>query len=639
MFEKLIVQIFKIFIPAAIALSLTGCANKDGAFKAVFTPVNNEVTWAIKDLSPGIPSNWEDYKYLLVEMRISTPQYFWFGFVTSNHGYLPNRITALPNTRLKMIIPLDYYRKARTDGDEMASLWGKPRITGKISTYGDKHGSLDQVDSIKIKMANRILKDQTFEIFSIKLTNRDEGEEIIEPKILIDKFGQWNLEDWRGKAHTEEELKNAWKTNDSLALSNPVKRDRFGGFLNTTRRATGFFRIEKINGKWWFIDPEGNLYLGTGVNGVRYIKYEYTPTHGREYIFKELPPEEFQRPSTRGYSEPEVSFTQWNLYRRYGEKWKTRWAENTVKRMSAWGMNLTNWSDTSLNKKIVYAKFLWDWGIQGAPLGIPDVYSPRFKTMIDSLAKAQCLPIKDDPWIIGYFTGNEPIWPGMESLAVDAVLKGRDTETKKALQRFLQNGDTPERRKEFIVNAYTNYLKMVKAAIRRYDPNHLILGTRLGGKPSDEAIKLARIFDVISVNVYATGIPKKFLDKIHRLSGKPVFIGEFHMGVPGRGLAPGLIQVANQKERAVGYRYYVENAFAHPAVIAVTWYKWRDNIATGDENGSNYNIGLVDITDRAYPELIESIKKTHKRIFGIHKGELKPSSQMAKGGKEREYIE
>ena len=631
--------IVKYCISIVFVILLTQCAKPEKKiFKADLTAEDNEITWAIKDINPDLPSNWENYRFLLVEMRISTPQYFWFGFKTGNNHYT-NRITTFPNTWIKMSIPLDYYRSAQLDGDEMASLWGKPRITGKMSTYGDVHGKLNEVDSIKIKMANTLLKDQTFEIRSLTLMHKDGGEKIIEPKILIDEFGQWNNEEWEGKIHSTKELKNSWVINDSLTFSTTTDRDIYGGFPDTNQGATGFFRIEQIGGKWWMIDPIGNLFLGTGVNGVRYAKYEYTPTHGREYIFKELPPKEFSRPSYWKYSEPDVSFTQWNLFRRYGDNWKQNWTNFTAKRMHAWGLNMTNWSDVSLNDKIVYTKFLWGWGVQGAPLGIPDVYSPKLEPLLDSLANVQCTPLKNDPWMLGYFTGNEPIWPGRESLAVEAILKGKDTDTKKALQDYLAKGDSPERKKEFIVNAYTKYLKMVKASIKKYDSNHLILGTRLGGEPSDEALKLAQIFDVVSLNIYSNEIPKDFLNKIYKLSERPIFIGEFHMGVPGRGLAPGLIQVADEEQKAIGYQHYVENAFSHPAVIATTWYKWRDEMPTGHEFGSNYNIGIIDVTDNAYPKLVARIIKTHNRLLKLHSGKLEPSKQIAKGGKDKNYVE
>jgi molybdate-binding protein len=80
----------------------------------------------------------------------------------------------------------------------------------------------------------------------------------------------------------------------------------------------------------------------------------------------------------------------------------------------------------------------------------------------------------------------------------------------------------------------------------------------------------------------------------------------------------------DQRQRALAYRQYVENAFAHPAVVAVTWYKWRDDPATGHEYGENYNLGIVDITDKAYPFLIREMTIAHRRIKEIHEGLLEP---------------
>ena len=97
--------------------------------------------------------------------------------------------------------------------------------------------------------------------------------------------------------------------------------------------------------------------------------------------------------------------------------------------------------------------------------------------------------------------------------------------------------------------------------------------------------------------------------KFTTMTGLPVIIGEFHFGVPGRGLAPGLAQTSNMEERAVAYRYYVENAAAHPALIGAHWFQWIDQPSTGRFDGENYNIGLVDVTDRPYPDMIKAIKR------------------------------
>ena len=98
-----------------------------------------------------------------------------------------------------------------------------------------------------------------------------------------------------------------------------------------------------------------------------------------------------------------------------------------------------------------------------------------------------------------------------------------------------------------------------------HDPNHLNLGIRFGGTPPDDVIALARGFDVYSMNKYRWAPPKDFIDRVYAIQKLPILIGEFHFGVPERGLAPGLVQAMNQVERGVAYSYYVEHAAEHPA--------------------------------------------------------------------------
>jgi len=113
------------------------------------------------------------------------------------------------------------------------------------------------------------------------------------------------------------------------------------------------------------------------------------------------------------------------------------------------------------------------------------------------------------------------------------------------------------------------------------------------------------------------------------ITHKPVLIGEFHFGTPGRGLAAGLLQTKNQEERGVAYRYYVENAAANPALIGVHWFEWIDEPNTGRMDGENYNIGMVDVTDRPYGELVEAMKATHRRLLAVHSGKEPPMSRRA----------
>jgi hypothetical protein len=264
-------------------------------------------------------------------------------------------------------------------------------------------------------------------------------------------------------------------------------------------------------------------------------------------------------------------------------------------------------------------------------LGMPDVFSEEFPGIVDEAAARQCAPRKDDPYLLGYFIANEPPWPGRESLVVDLILERPPSAIQREAKAFLADGDTPERRKQFIYRAFEKYLQVINAAVRKHDPNHLNLGLRFGGSlPPAEMLRASAAFDVYSLNVYSTSVNRTTLEEIYRVTGRPIIVGEFHFGVPGRGLAPGLVQVRDQAERGVAYRYYVEQAAAFPAFIGSSWFQWVDQPNTGRFDGENYNIGLVDVTDRPYYELTEAMKATHRRLQAVHGGKAAPFDTPAK---------
>jgi len=196
---------------------------------------------------------------------------------------------------------------------------------------------------------------------------------------------------------------------------------------------------------------------------------------------------------------------------------------------------------------------------------------------------------------------------------------------QRELKAFLADGDTPERRRQFIYGAFDRFLEVINAAIRRHDPNHLNLGLRFGsGVPPAEMLRASKSFDVYSMNVYSVSVSTKALEEVYRATGRPIIVGEFHFGVPGRGLAAGLVQVRDQAERGTAYRYYVEQAASFPAFIGSSWFQWVDQPSTGRMDGENYNIGLVDVTDRPYEPLIDAMKTTHRRLQAVHAGKSAP---------------
>jgi hypothetical protein len=302
--------------------------------------------------------------------------------------------------------------------------------------------------------------------------------------------------------------------------------------------------------------------------------------------------------------------------------------------MGAWGFNTVgNWSDPQLwdAGRKPFVVNLGGWGTQTGYFGMPDVYAEDWESMVDKAAEQQCAPRKDDPYLLGYFVANEPPWPGRESFLVDIILEGRPSGLQARAKEFLADGDTPERRQEFIYAAFERYLDVINAAIKKHDPNHLNLGLRFGGHaPPDRVLELNSRFDVYSMNCYAFNLDPELLKKIYDVTGRPIIIGEFHFGVPENGLAAGLVQVSSEAERGVAYRYYVEQAASFPALIGTSWFQWIDQVVTGRFDGENYNIGVVDVTDRPYDEFLDGVIETHKNLYAVHSGAVEPFSQRAK---------
>ena len=117
----------------------------------------------------------------------------------------------------------------------------------------------------------------------MQLANQDPGDALLEAKPLVDQFGQWMGEHWPGKATSLEQLQAAWAAEEKALGKGDFAYCRYGGYEATKAKATGFFRVEKIEGKWWFVDPDGHLFLSLGADSMG--TSVTTSTQGREQLF------------------------------------------------------------------------------------------------------------------------------------------------------------------------------------------------------------------------------------------------------------------------------------------------------------------------------------------------------------------
>lgn len=619
-------------------LLLTGCNAKQESYNVIFEGKTSEKKWAVSELNREIPADWSSSEFLTFELKSSTTQRFDLK-VYDTSGVRRVTIQPFQGAWVRASIPLIHFQKRNTKGMDMAAI-GKTARPGYWIGFSNQVGSINSVDSIGLSMRLPI-GNPTLEIRNVQLT-MSAMDTVFGPYPLVDEFGQWIPAEWEGKAKSIEDLQSAWNEEDKTLKTGNFDLSTYGGFKGKRVKGTGFFRVEKIDSIWWFVDPDGYLFYSTGTTGIG-PRSEFSRVKGREYIFRAFPPAEELAIPTQPGNQPvnrpanqtaatNYSFYSWNLYRRFGSDWYQKWMDFTDRRMNDWGLNtIANWSDANLGNqhKKAYVATLRGWGIETGQMGMPDVYDPAWLKSVDEAALRQCAPKKDDPWLLGYFIGNEPPWPNRELELINVILTGEATPMQAELKKFLEKEDTPEKRKEFIYNTYAIFISTINAALKKHDPNHLNLGLRFGGSAPDAIITASKGFDVFSFNHYGYSLNPGMIKRIYEITGLPMVIGEFHFGVPARGLAPGLAQTISQEERGVAYRYYVENAAANPAIIGTHWFQWMDQPATGRNDGENYNIGFVDVTDRPYSELINAAKETFGRILSVHSGKTPPVTRQA----------
>ncbi len=633
-------SIFAFLTAAVITANVAAAAEPK---KVVFEGKVSETKWMLQELG-DLPKDWTPFESLTLDMKATSPQRFELRIHTAD-GVRKIHLHPLEGARVRASIPLKYLKGVDRDGMDLASLGNKPRWSYWINLMG-QYGPLKDVKAVSVAMLAPI-GTPTLEIYSVHLDKDAPGDALLEPKQVVDEFGQWMLADWPNKAKTLDELKTAWTEEEKNLAPGDFGYDKFGGYKAVQLKATGFFRVEDVDGRWWFVDPEGHPFFSAGADCM--APWSITRVQYREGIFTALPPdtlkpeipkEEIPEGKDAKTIEREIrrwlsgkSFYTWNLSRRFGAEWESKWADMQFRRMQAWGFNtVANWSDRQLLNagRAPYVVMMRGWGMDSETMGMPDVYDQGFEKKIDEAARKDCERRKNDPYLIGYFVANEPPWAGRELDVVDSILAGKPTATQKTLKEYLAKDDSKKSRKEFVYLAFEKFINTVNAAIKKNDPNHLNLGMRFGSETPDRMIEASRGFDVFSINSYGYEADKKFIDRAYKITGKPVVIGEFHFGTPGRGMAPGLLQTRDQTERGVAYRYYVENAAAHPAMIGAHWFQWTDEPNTGRADGENYNIGMVDVTDRPYKELTDAVTATSKRLYDVHAGKIAPFDQKAK---------
>jgi hypothetical protein len=551
-------------------------------------------------------------------------------------------------------------------------------------------GSLDasQVSAVRLEIAHPATTGQLF-VGPLSVVPQHPAE--ANPYAgIVDRFGQFRGRNWPGKIGSVAALRAATGHEaHGLArwLAAAPKRDPFGGLLGTgSFAATGFFRTERRGGRWWLVTPVGNPFFSIGVDVVAASGETYV--EGREFMFRDLPPRDGssaahwrERDDRRGLGAQlgrgfdhgaAFDFYTDNLERKFGADWREEWRREAAARLLAWGFNtIGNWSEPQL-----WAKHRLPYTVPLAPEGryatvssgedwwgpLADPFDPRFAEAAERMARDAAAQFGADPWLVGYFVGNELPWgkgwskkPGERySVALGALAAGPQSPAKAALvaQLVASYGEPGRlgrawgiilgswdelRRAGFSLppgalespaatgdlEAFSRrfadaYFRTVAEALRRHDPNHLYLGSRFAWQTPEAVAACARWCDVVSFNRYRRSIADDRGEwaQFHAL-GKPALIGEFHFGSTDRGLFwEGLVGAGNERERGPSYARYLASVADNPDFVGAHWFAYLDEPLTGRTlDGENGHIGFVDVADQPYRGLVTAARRANERIL------------------------
>ncbi len=509
-------------------------------------------------------------------------------------------------------------------------------------------------------------------------------------RAIIDEYGQYTETDWLGKVKTPDDFKRhlAEEERDLQAHPSIPEYDEFGGWKDGPQLpATGYFRTEKVNGKWWLVTPKGTLFLSIGMDCVR--TDEATMVTGRERLFRWLPKDDdplarhrwFQSGVIRGPVKEGMvyAFYRANLQRKYGENYMQRWTDITHRRLRSWGFNtIGSWSmwERFREHKIPYTVIVHLHGDHArVSSGIDywgemhDPFDPRFEETVRRNLEPLTKQVGDDPYCIGYFVDNELSWTGgleaggLYGLAFGALNRDvSDSPAKRALVDQLrakyetidalnqawgtafESWDalakpakitatrTDAQRQDlgqFVRSLAERYFSTVRKVLREFAPNHLYLGARFAWAHPAIVQVSAQYCDIISFNIYAKDV--RIWDSILLQLDKPALIGEFHFGALDWGMFhPGLVYASSQAQRAEMYRDYLYGMADHPKFVGCHWFQYVDQPTTGRWfDGENYNIGFVNTVDYPYPEMVAMARRVHRELYARRYGKPEPQADSA----------
>ncbi len=376
---------------------------------------------------------------------------------------------------------------------------------------------------------------------------------------------------------------------------------RQDGGVRTPFKATGYFSMGHKNGHSFFVTPTGEPFYSTGIDHVA------------------IDPGSNTDETTGQCPWCETVATDWPS--------TAAWATATVSELRSWGFN----SLGAFTDNATFASQM-PYSVQLSMASGDDWFAPSFTTNADNVAATQVAPLADDPNLIGWYTDSELTWgPDIDNSNTelqDYLDLPVGSPGLAVAEQYIGNPDG------FLTALATHYFQVTTAAIRMYDPNHLILGVKAEGQYiQPELLEAASHYvNVFSIDDYAL-MPgfAQIIDEIwpeylpvtptysnfeKYLNGTPIMVAEYSFiaSTPQTpDTVPGTLAVApTQQARAAAYTNFIWPLYEDaPWVVGDEWFELVDEPAGGRFDGENNNFGVVNVDDQPYQDLVTQLEIMH----------------------------
>ncbi|MEE8451616.1 MAG: hypothetical protein V3R99_06860 [Thermoguttaceae bacterium] len=278
-------------------------------------------------------------------------------------------------------------------------------------------------------------------------------------------------------------------------------------------------------------------------------------------------------------------------------------------------------------------------GHWGYPHSLAPIFHPEFEEFCGRRAGALA-GLRDDPYVLGYFSDNEIQLPRD---ALDRHLQFAPDEpaythyahqVKVATDWFRQrhggrldiDAITDDDRQAWVGHTIDRYYTVVGRAVRRADPNHMYLGSRLyGSEKGNRAVWRAagKHLDAIAVNIYGVWTPTEQVRQWAAWSARPLIATEWYAkgqdsgmkNISGAGWT-----VATQQDRGRFYQNFTLGLLESGVCVGWHWFKYADNDpmdTSSDPSNRNSNKGMLNFRYEPYTPLLEAMQKLNTQAYPL----------------------